>query len=51
MKAIENGFQINSVNLTESVPSVNEPNELDIVLKYLDNNKEQNILLNKIKNM
>ena len=51
MKAIENGFQINSINLTESVPSVNEPNELDIVLKYLDNNEEQNILLNRIKNM
>ena len=50
MKAIENGFQINSINLAESVPSVNEPHELAIVLKYLDKNKEQSDLLNLIKN-
>ena len=49
MRAIENGFQINSVNLEESVPSVNEPHELDIVLNYLKQNKEQKNLLNKIK--
>lgn len=51
MRAIENGYKINAVNLEESTPSVNEPNELNVVLEYLKNNKEQILLLQKIQSM
>ncbi len=48
MRIIENGFAIRSVQVSPSLPSVNEPREADIVLDYIKNNAEQAALLTKI---
>ena len=50
MRIIENGYSLNAVNVSPSLPSVNEPSEADIVLEYLKSNNEQKILLQKILN-
>lgn len=48
MRIIENGFGLRSVSVSPSLPSVNEPEESDIVLDYIKNNDEQKALLDKI---
>jgi 3-deoxy-manno-octulosonate cytidylyltransferase (CMP-KDO synthetase) len=48
MRIIENGFVLKSVPVNESLPSVNEPSEADIVLEYIRNNPEQKTLLERI---
>ena len=50
MRIIENGHTLTAVNVSPSLPSVNEPSEADIVLEYLKSNDEQKILLQKILN-
>lgn len=45
MRIIENGFGIHSVAVEPSLPSVNEPNEADIVLEYIQSNREQQEIL------
>ena len=48
MRIIENGFQLSSVAVSPSLPSVNEPNEAEIVLDYIQHNTEQRALFNRI---
>lgn len=48
MRIIENGNKLMSVPVKESLPSVNEPHEADIVLDYVQNNSEQRGLLERI---
>jgi len=48
MRILENGFQLKSVPVTPSLPSVNDPHEADIVIEHLKNDDEQRRLLNKI---
>ena len=48
MRIIESGYDLYSVPVDPSLPSINEPHEADIVLDYLNNNSEQNTLLKKI---
>lgn len=48
MRIIENGFSLASVNVEPSLPSVNEPHEVDIVLDYLQNNCEQSKILHQL---
>ena len=48
MRIIESGYDLYSVPVDPSLPSINEPHEVDIVLDYLKNNSEQNILLKQI---
>jgi len=48
MRIIENGYSLKSVPVSPSLPSVNEPEEADIVLKYMQNMNEQKLLLDKI---
>ncbi len=48
MRMIENGYEVTSVPVFPSLPSVNEPAEADIVLNYIKNNPEQLSLLKKI---
>ncbi|MDB9916099.1 3-deoxy-manno-octulosonate cytidylyltransferase [Alphaproteobacteria bacterium] len=48
MRIIENGYNLYSVAVEPSVASINEPHEADIVLNYLKNNVEQQLLLKKI---
>jgi len=48
LRIIENGYTINSVNFNHSLPSVNEPHEADIILRYVEQNTEQKRLLEKI---
>ena len=48
MRIIESGFCINSVPFKESLPSINEPEDVDVVMRYIKQNKEQQELLNKI---
>jgi 3-deoxy-manno-octulosonate cytidylyltransferase (CMP-KDO synthetase) len=48
MRIIENGFIIKSIAVEPSLPSVNEPGEVDIVLKYIQQNKEQTNLLEQV---
>lgn len=45
MRIIENGYSIQSVPFNESLPSVNEPSEANIVIDYIKNNPEQQELL------
>ena len=48
MRIIENGYSLQSVPVSPSLPSVNEPEESDIVLDYIQENQEQQELLEKI---
>lgn len=48
MRIIEHGFSLSAVNVTPSLPSVNEPNEADIVLDYIKHNSEQSELLESV---
>lgn len=48
MRIIENGYELLSVPVEVSLPSVNEKHEAKIVLDYLGSNKEQQDILNKI---
>ncbi len=48
MRIIENGFNMTSVPVSPSLPSVNEPSEAGIVLDYIKSNTEQSDLLNQI---
>ena len=48
MRIIDNDFILQSVQLSPSLPSVNEPHEAQIVLNYIKNNSEQQGLLAQI---
>ncbi len=48
MRIIESGYDLYSVPVDSSPPSINEPHEADIVLDYLKNNSEQNTFLKQI---
>ena len=48
MRIIENGYKLQSVPVSPSLPSVNEPQEANIVLEYMQSNSEQQGLLKKI---
>ena len=48
MRILENGYELRSIPLSTSLPSVNEPNEAEIVLDYFQNDIEQKQLLDKI---
>jgi 3-deoxy-manno-octulosonate cytidylyltransferase (CMP-KDO synthetase) len=48
MRILENGFGLKSVPVSPSLPSINEPQEADIVLNYLRDNDEQRELLEKV---
>ena len=45
MRIIENGYNLISVEVSPSLPSVNEPEEAEIVKNYIKNNPEQQELL------
>ena len=48
MRIIENGFELRSMHVPNSLPSVNEPHEITAVMEYLQKDKEQMALLQKI---
>jgi 3-deoxy-manno-octulosonate cytidylyltransferase (CMP-KDO synthetase) len=48
MRIIENGFSLKSVHVSPSLPSVNEPEESEIVLNYLKSNEEQKRILDLV---
>lgn len=48
MRIIENGFNLISVSICPTLPSVNEPNEIKIVEDYISQNIEQQKILNSI---
>jgi len=48
MRIIENAFNIWSVDVSLSLPSVNEPAETEVVLDYFQSNAEQRALLERI---
>jgi 3-deoxy-manno-octulosonate cytidylyltransferase (CMP-KDO synthetase) len=48
MRIIENGYELRSIPLDLSQPSINEPKDLEEVLNYIQNNSEQQEILNKI---
>ncbi len=48
MRIIEHGYTIRSVSVSPSLPSVNEPEEVDVVLQYIMHDNEQRILLERI---
>jgi 3-deoxy-manno-octulosonate cytidylyltransferase (CMP-KDO synthetase) len=41
MRIVENGYSLTSVPVVPSLPSVNEPQEADIIMNYLQSNTEQ----------
>lgn len=49
MRIIENNFKFKSILVEPTLPSINEPTEVDIVLKFIDNNIEQFKLLEKTR--
>ena len=50
MRIIENNYKLKSVSVSPSLPSINEPLDVDIVLNYIKENIEQQEILNKILN-
>ena len=48
MRIIENGFSLQSVSVSPSLPSVNEFGEVETVLNYIQQNAEQRSFLEKI---
>jgi len=48
MRIIENNYNLKSVKMNTSLPSVNEPSEAKIVLDYIKNSSEQKQILKKI---
>lgn len=48
MRIIENGYILRSIPVSPSLPSVNQPDEADIVLDYIRHNAEQRALLERI---
>ena len=48
MRIIEKGYNIQSIPFELSQPSINEPNEVDEVLKYISQNAEQQYILKKV---
>ena len=50
MRVIEKGYSMHSVPFESSQPSINEPNEVKGIWDYIENNKEQQELLNKVLN-
>ncbi len=48
MRIIENGFSLQSVLVSPSLPSINEPHEVEVVLDYIRHNAEQRALLERI---
>jgi 3-deoxy-manno-octulosonate cytidylyltransferase (CMP-KDO synthetase) len=48
MRIIENGYELSSTPLSPSLPSVNEPSEVEIVLDYIQSDGEQKRLLDEI---
>lgn len=48
MRILEYGFTLASVNVEPSLPSVNEPHEIQAVLDCLSSNVEQNTLLRQL---
>jgi 3-deoxy-manno-octulosonate cytidylyltransferase (CMP-KDO synthetase) len=48
MRIIENGFSLKSVLVNPSLPSINEPHEVKVVLDHLDQDAEQLELLKRI---
>ena len=50
MRIIENGHKVYSVEVFPSLPSVNEPEEAEIVKRYIKHNTNQQKLLNRVLN-
>jgi 3-deoxy-manno-octulosonate cytidylyltransferase (CMP-KDO synthetase) len=48
MRIIENGYNLNSVPVDPSLPSVNEPAEAKVILHHIQYDNEQRILLEKV---
>ncbi|MBI3608072.1 MAG: NTP transferase domain-containing protein [Nitrospirae bacterium] len=48
MRIIDNGYSLRSIPVSPSLPSVNEPDEAEIVLDYIRHNAEQRALLERI---
>jgi CMP-2-keto-3-deoxyoctulosonic acid synthetase len=48
MRIIENGFDLISVEVEPSLPSVNELTEADSIDYYVSNDAEQKMLLDKV---
>jgi 3-deoxy-manno-octulosonate cytidylyltransferase (CMP-KDO synthetase) len=48
MRIIENGYSLQSIFVNPSIPSINEPDEVDTVLAYIQSDEEQKIILKKI---
>lgn len=48
MRIIEHGYRLLAVPLAHALPSVNEPEEGDIIIDYLNGNEEQSRLLRQI---
>ena len=50
MKIIENGFNINSIEFELSQPSINEPSDEIEVLRYIEGDLEQKVLMDQVLN-
>jgi 3-deoxy-manno-octulosonate cytidylyltransferase (CMP-KDO synthetase) len=48
MRIIEHGYTINSINVSPSLPSVNIPEEAELVYDFIKNNQEQQDILRYI---
>jgi 3-deoxy-manno-octulosonate cytidylyltransferase (CMP-KDO synthetase) len=48
MRIIDNGYSLCSIPISPSIPSVNEPDEVEVVLDYIRHNTEQQALLGQV---
>jgi len=51
MRILENGFTMQAVKVEPALPSVNEPEEINIIFDYLDRHPEQQKLLQQVLNI
>ena len=50
IRIVDNNFKLKSISITPTLPSVNEPEEVEIVNEYISKNEEQKKLIKLIQN-
>ena len=50
IRIVDNNYKLKSISITPTLPSVNEPEEVEIVNEYISENEEQKKLIKLIQN-
>ena len=47
-RLIDNGYELKSISISPTLPSINEPNEVEIVKEYVLKDRYQQRIINQI---